>query len=177
MTVAGADEVSVDRAVAAVVERLAGAGDGIKLNGSAAAAVDLARVGENAVAGAVEDDAGATGAADLSVVADGRGAGDVDSPHALDDRARTVADLPASAQHHRVAAADVELRAGQHIDRHVGAAGLRSDPARHGVGLVAVASDRLPGGRVQRRRAGGTRRRGRAAERGRGQRQSGSPGT
>src|SRR4030088_1338221 len=30
----------------------------------------------------------------------------------------------------------------QHIDRHVGAAGLRSDPARHGVGLVAVASDR-----------------------------------
>jgi hypothetical protein len=175
-TVAGADEISVDRSVSGVVEGLSRAGDGVELHGRAAA-VDLSGIGEDAVAGAAEEHAGAAVTADLSIVGDGRGPGDVDSPHALDDGAGTVADLPAAAEHDGIAAAHIELRAGQHVDGHVGATRLRHDPRRHRIGLAAVAGHGLTARRRQGRCAGGARGIDRPRQRGRRERQSGNGGT
>jgi hypothetical protein len=115
--------------------------------------------------------------ADLPEVVDARGAGDIDAPHTLDDRTGAVGDLPAATQHHGVAAADIELCAGQHVDRHIGAAGLRDDARRHRIGLAAVAGHRLRGRGGERRAAGGACRLGRAGERGRANRQSRGRGT
>src|SRR5262249_10600271 len=140
LTITGADEVAVDRAVTGNVKGLNGPGDGVELNGGGAAvAIDLTRVVQGAVAGAVEDDAGPAVAADLPEVVDAGRAGGVDAAHALDDRTGAVGDLAAAGQHHGVAAADIELRPGQHVDGDVAAAGLRDDSGGHRVGLVAIA--------------------------------------
>jgi len=120
--VAGADKISVDRTVSAVVERLTGPGHGVELNGGPAA-VDRSRVGEGAVAGAVDYDARTASARDLPVVGNPHGAGDIDASHALDDRARSVVDLSPGVQHDSIAA-HVQLRTGEHVDRDVRAARL-----------------------------------------------------
>src|SRR5262249_54114518 len=96
--VAGADEISVDRTVAGVVERLARPGHGFDLNGGPAA-VDRSRVGESTAAGAVDYDARTAGARDLPVVVNPHGAGSIDAYHTLDNGPRVVVDLSAGIQH------------------------------------------------------------------------------
>src|SRR5262249_49336855 len=110
--VAGADEISVDRTVAGVVERLARPGHGVR-----------SRVGESTAAGAVDYDARTAGARDLPVVVNPHGASSIDAYHTLDNGPRVVVDLSAGIQHDGVAA-HVQLRTGEHVDRDVRAARL-----------------------------------------------------